>query len=648
MEYYGYAGRVLYVDLSSGKVNVEPLDMDMAKEFLGGFGVNNRLAYDNIEPGEDTLSPKNPVILGAGPLVGTMAPGAVRIMGATKFPLTGAVAWGAGSMSFGTQLKWAGYDHVVITGRAESPVYISILDDQVEICDARHLWGKTIHESADELWKHHEKSGIIGIGQGGENMVKYALTLVDRMATLGRGGFGAVMGSKNLKSIVVRGTRGIRIADRKRFMKIVDDMYQRCKRYPLHQAIVDYGIMSNWNNYVKQLFYYKNYSEIYPADKATERYGPHLYEKIQKRAVACPSCFIADKEIIKLTEGEYEGLVQYTSSFVNIAMIGTRFEINDYTQAAKLIHLLDEYGICMMTFCGLADFLISLYEQGIIDQEDTGGWELKRDFNTILTMIQKVNKREGFGGVIADGWIETIEKIGKGCGEDAPIIKGQDIVWEPRITGLGTNDFEQVVCPRGPQAGSGGSPTYIPNMPPEQFHRHLDRMGVFPDAKERILSGPFGVDIGRLTRYSEDWASVFNSLGICNRHVNNRFYHVDIISELYSSATGIEISSKEMMDNADRVWNMLRILNAREGFSRKDDIFPEIWFKPMKDAEGNVLKIMDYYHQKVLTRDDLKMVLDHYYDERGWDKETGNPSRQKLNELGLSFVAEDFATAGLL
>jgi len=214
MEIGSYAGNILHVDLTKNEVKKEPITPELVKAFIGGLGLSVKLAYEHIKPRTEPLSPENTIIIGAGPLVGTIAPGSSRIYAVAKFPINNAIAWaGAGGMTFGGMLKNAGYDNVVIKGRASKPVYLKIFDDDVEICDAGELWGKGIEETSEQLWaKFSWPAGIITIGQAGENSVKFAMSFVDNASTLGRGGFGAVMGSKNLKAIIVKGTNGVRLS----------------------------------------------------------------------------------------------------------------------------------------------------------------------------------------------------------------------------------------------------------------------------------------------------------------------------------------------------------------------------------------------------------------------------------------------------
>jgi aldehyde:ferredoxin oxidoreductase len=225
------------------------------------------------------------------------------------------------------------------------------------------------------------------------------------------------------------------------------------------------------------------------------------------------------------------------------------------------------------------------------------------------------------------------------------VIKGREGIWDPRISGLGTNEFAQLTYPRGPNAESGGSGLYTLNQPVEAVRRHAERMGMSQEALDRSCDSPLKINIGRFVTSSEHWLALFNSLGICNRHVNNRFYNIHIISELYSAATGIDLTPQELIKYSERVWNVFKMINAKEGFSRKDDEPPGVWFQPIRTQEGKELYMMDYYKTKRLTRENVIEWLNDYYDLRGWDKEKGIPTKEKLIELGLEDMVQDLNKA---
>lgn len=643
MDCFGYAGKELYIDLTSGMIEEKALDINLAANFLGGMGLQLRILYNLLKPGTDPFSPDNPIIIGSGPLTGTNAPGSPRVMGTLKYPETGAVGSAGGAMRFGFMLKLAGYDHIVITGKANKPVYIKIIDSDIEIVDGRDLWGKDIVEVTENLWGKYGDCGVIAMGQAGEHLCSIAQAMCDVGSTMGRGGLGGVMGGKNLKALVAKGSGSVRIADPVRFTKAVESMFARAKRFPLHGNIIRYGIMENWPNYMRQLAFCKNRS-VQPDLKAVdEGVGFEAYKKLGKKAFGCPSCFIADKEIIEVVKGRFEGLKWSTPSYLNATMISTKININDSGDAVKFGEMTDRYGIDQLTVSDLLDFIFTIHEEGIISEQDVGGLPLNRgDIDTVLTWLEKIAFRQGFGSVLADGWQGIIRTFGEDAVKKrATVIKGREGIWEPRLSGLGTNEFAQLVYPRGPNAECGGSGLYTLGQPLDTVKRHSQRMGMPKDAIERSFDSPLKINIGRFVTSSEHWLALFNSLGLCNRHVNNRFYHIDTISELYSAATGVERSSQELIDHAEKVWNIFKMINVREGFSRTDDEPPDLWFEPMTGQEGQQLYLRDYYNIRKLTKEDVEQWLNDYYDERGWDKKSGVPTEEKLLSLGLEDIARD-------
>ena len=291
MDYPGYAGSILYVNLNSGETRREPLDPQLMKAFIGGFGINNKLAYDLVPADVDPLSPANAIIIGTGPFAGTIVPGAGKVIVTTKFPLNGAFGTAHGVGAFALMLKTCGYDHVVITGKADKPIYLNIADNDVALCDAMQLWGMDTFETADELRTRHEPCSVIASGQAGENLVKISVACVDKCATIGTGGLPAVMGSKNLKAIVAsQGTKGIEVAHRLKLNQLVDDMLRRIMSWPGREFLLQNGMLPS--------------------------FGLEELHRETFRVLACPSCPLADKEVHRLTQGPYAGMVTYMTHFM--------------------------------------------------------------------------------------------------------------------------------------------------------------------------------------------------------------------------------------------------------------------------------------------------------------------------------------------
>jgi aldehyde:ferredoxin oxidoreductase len=625
MNTFGYMGKVLHVDLNSGEHEVKGLDLDAAQDYVGGLGLNAWLMEQVYVTGTDPLSPNNPLVLGSGPLVGTGTPGAAKIVATTRFPLNGTISESVGSMRFALNLKGAGFDHLIITGRSKKPVVLVVEDEKASFMDAKELWGRDIFETTDALKKPHagHRRSVIAIGRAGENRVTFSLALVDKASTLGRGGLGAVMGSKNLKAIVAMGDQRPKVHDREELKNLLLGIRERLKRFENHARVLELGIMENWDNYTQQFFSCRNFSSTFPPEKATELYGPDVYRGFKIKRFGCPSCFTPDKDHLQVREGPHKGFKTTTTSYLNSVTIGHLFDLNkpsDKTVGLRFHDRLDRMGLDMFTVGIMLDYLVTMCEEGKLDPAHFD-FPLKRDEKSLAQWIEAIASRKGSGDILAGGWRSLLEALGKEYEFEAPIIKDCEVFWDPRLVGLGTMEFEQIVSLKGARSASGGSPTYLPGQTEENlplFRRHLDRMGADRKAIDRIMDSPLGFNVGRMTRYSEDWYTILSSLGICNRHFNNRFYSYELCRKLFSAVTGLEVDQKPLRESAVLVWNTLKRLNQNEGFGVADDRPPEIWFKPMKGADGQSLVLRDYFGKTELSRNDINQFVEDYYDERGW------------------------------
>ena len=610
----GYNGTILYVNLTDGSNRIEQLDPDLAQTLIGGFGINNRLMYELMPAGTDPLSPQNLIIVAAGPFAGTMIPGGAKVVITTRFPINGAIATAAAGGSFAPFMKWAGIDHMVISGRAEQPVFLKISQGQCSLEKASDLWGSDAYATTDALRKRFEPCSVITMGQSGENLVKSSVAFVDKAGTIGRGGLPAVMGSKNLKAIVVeQGEVPVQIADRPALHRLINKLHERIMKWPGRQLIQENGLM--------------------PAP-------PDLAEIHQRTRtpLACPSCPLADKVMVCLDEGPYAGLRTYMPHFHD-----NRLGASDITQAyensIRYSDALNRYGIGSINFSGLFGQIVNLFQEGIITSEDTGGLILKNDIDTAIQLIRMTAFREGFGKVLAEGPEAIARLIGSNGEEYISHIKGLGVVYDPRMSGLGTMEFEEITAPRGAHVSAAGSPSYDSGRTMVDFIRHGERMGAPAESLKRMEeSGIFNPGI--YSRYSEDWYALFNSLSLCNRAQVNRFYHVNTIAELYSALTGIQVSRQELMKLAERAWTMGKLLNVREGFDRRQDRAPETWFRPLV-KDGQEYRLHDYHDTGEINRQDVEKYLDDYYKERDYDKETGLPTIDKLRELGLEDIGRE-------
>ena len=380
MDICGYAGNILYIDLTNEKTRTEELDPELIKSFIGGYGISNKLAYDLIPPDVDPLSPENLIIIGTGPFAGTLVPGAAKATFTTKFPVNNAFATAASGGHFAWMLKSDGYDFAVIGGQADHPVYLNITEKGAEICDASHLWGKDIYETVDELQKIYPLSSIIPIGPAGENLVKISITSMDKLGTVGSGGLPAVMGSKKLKAIVVQqGDKAVKVAHPVRFMRLVNHLHERVQQWPGRERFLKHG---NAN---------------IPAT-AKDRAAMVEIHAQSRKLIACASCPLAEKERTKVEEGEGKSLVTYMTHF-SARNFGDDTAAAELFKEAKYQDTINRYGICTHQFLNVANLMVNLYQNGIISGEDTGGIELNDDYDTIMNLMQLTADKKGLGDI---------------------------------------------------------------------------------------------------------------------------------------------------------------------------------------------------------------------------------------------------------
>lgn len=637
MNIHGYAGNILYIDLTSGKTRKEELPRQLVTDFVGGFGINSKLAYDLIPPDVDPYAPENAIIIGAGAFAGTPVIGSSKVMVTTKFPINGAFATASGGSRFAHMLKWSGYDHVVINGRAQRPTYIRILDDDVELCDATDLWGKDNYETTDELRSRYEPCSIIPISQAGENLVKISLTFVDNYGNLGSGGLPAVMGSKNLKAIVVQqGSRPITVANGVKFMELVNSWLQKMVAWPGREEQLKHGISAPDIQYPLNVTKYHTEVETW-LDDEQRNICQQQHDK-DRRGISCASCVFRCKETLKVSVGEYAGTTAHHMHYCS-----GRFDYKDGIEAyggmTKICEMLNRYGICWIMFEDMLDLMALLYEKGVITKQDTGGLEIKNDLATALKLIPMIARREGFGDIFAEGPLGAARRIGKGAEKYVAHCKGRSPVMslDPRLMGLGPMIFEPIIGPRGAHSCTSSCLDFLPGRPIEIIQKNAKRTGMPDEVIKRAISQP-PINLGIATKWTEDFCILCDLFGVCMTPYLHRFYGTDGIAELYSALTGIETDGTQLMKVAERSWNVYKLLNVRAGFSRKDDVAPDMWFTPLKGL-GKEFPLQDYLRTTELSRADLEGYLDDYYAERGYDKQTGVPTVEKLKELGLESMA---------
>lgn len=628
----GYRTTVLYVDLSASASRTEELPEEVTRRYLGGFGTGCVLAERLMPPQIAALSPENAIIFCAGVLGGTMAPATGKIGAIYKQPMNGAIGVAHGGGHFACRLKWAGYDHLVITGRASRPVYLYVRDDQVQLLPAEDLWGKGIIETTHSLWEHHGgQASVIAIGPAGEQRIVFALALVDNMGTLGRGGLGAVMASKNLKAVVVDGTRGVDVANKAALIRISRDIIHKQMQVSWRDDWMKLGNYVGWwirkNRKTKN-----NFSVSYTAEEAERVYGPQQYLPFYRHGIACTGCAMSDKVVVELG-GADAGRYPLTSPF-HVCISGTRWGAPGMKEAIDAMVEANDLGFDDFSMVALSGFAIDLYKAGLLSRSDFDGHE--PDFNpeTYAWLRQKILMREGIGDLLADGFYRLFREVGAEAEKYAVHIKGIDPINDPR-THFSSMGLVQLTNPRGAYAAAGNSPNFQPGKGVDTHRKLLRSMGADESVVQRVTDHPDGFNLPRLIRYTEDWLAVANSTGFCGRQPNLQAYSAPILSKTFEAVTGVAKDPSEFLKDGERIWNLYRYLNARMGFSRKDDRMPDRFFEPLTRSTGEEIPLMDYNRTRVLTRRDIEEMLDEYYQERGWDVQTGNPTEEKLKKLGI-------------
>jgi aldehyde:ferredoxin oxidoreductase len=615
-KYKGYAGKLLRVNLAEGTWRDEPLTNDLAELYIGGAGMAARILYDELKPGIDPFSPENKVIFLTGPVEGTMIPTASRIGLYAKSPLTNSFFHSSAGGHFAPELKFAGYDGIIFEGRAAQPVYLFIDDGYVELRDATHLWGMDTNRVQLELFEElgSDAIQIAAIGPAGEKLVRFACVICGCRA-LGRGGLGAVLGSKNLKAVAVRGQGSVEVPDMRRMKVFLDEMFARFNANPATSEILPrYGtpVLVNANNTLG-LFGYKNWQdEFYPdADGLS---GDTMRKKIVKRDKSCFACPARCSKFSIVGSGPYEGVRNEGPEYEDIFSLGSMCGHNDIEVVAAAERLCDDLGVDAIEAGVAIAFAMECCERGLLRKDDTDGIDLRFGrADLIVPLVEKIALREGrLGNILAEGVKRASETIGNGSAYFAMHNKGLTFAGH---SARGMPGFALGYA-SGPRGGShhDGRPTG-------------ERTGLVP--RETIEGkGEYTARINHLNIFTD-------SLIVC--HLTESIWGpldvTDSAVRCLNVATGMNMTLEEARTAAERIWNLIRAFAVREGYRREHDRLPPRFLEePIKTGPSSGMAI---------TRQMLDELLDQYYEFRGWDKTTGIPTRERLMQLGLEDIARD-------
>lgn len=636
---YGYAGKILVVDLTSENIETIPIEEELARKYLGGVGINTKLLFKHMRKGIDPLGPDNVLLFGTGPLVGTFMPTASKTDVSAKSPITGLFGAASSGYQFGSEMKYAGYDHILIKGTSKHPVYLAIQNGSVELRDAAHLWGKDVWEAIDALeaeWGS-EDIRVAAIGPSGENLVRFSAIQNGKYDAWARTGMGAVMGSKRLKAIVVRGKGGIRVAKKKQFRELAHELRQEIINSPFFNAVSTYGSMAATGPYGKfGALPGKNFQTGVIEDWFQTR-GYKVIERFSDQMMACPACPVGCAHWAVVKEGPYAGLELKGIEVTMIFEIGAKLFVHDMDGVLRCVETFHRYGIDTVSGCGTIAMLMELYQRRLIDKEKIGFPVEWGDVEAICKLIKMIAEREGIGDILAEGAKRANIAL-TGNDDYAITVKGLEIpTFDPRSR-WSVWTFGFLTSTRGGDHLRTRNPVEnlrFPSLPndyrkePFEFPKKFyEKMDMPENLKKKIFDPDLKTtDIILMLKWSEDLMTVFNSIGICIRPPSLQALGPTSIAKMFQTGVGWDMDAAEVMKAGERIWNLQRIYNLREGETRKDAIFHKRFLKeklPEGPAEG-----------MVIDKKKVDRMLDDYYAARGWDRKEGIPTKKKIKELGL-------------
>lgn len=609
----GYWQIVLRVDLTTGEITKEKVDEGVWKKYLGGSGYGAKVLYDEVGAEVAPYDAENRLIFAAGPLQAAKQTGAAKFTVISKSPVTGIFGESAAGGTWGASFKAAGYDALVVQGKAEKPVYLQINDDEVEICDAAKYWGSDAYDAADGILDETglEKASICTIGQAGENKVAIACIVVDKHSFAGRCGLGAVMGSKNLKAVVAKGTKATPVFDAEKLKELNKDInktiHENTKDWlRLHGTpFVEIGCddagdtpTKNW-----QLGGWK---------EGAEKLGVPAYtDTLEAKPHACSSCVVGCHRDVTVTEPKEYAMKGPGPEYESLGMLGNNCLMDDVKALSKMNDLCNRYGVDSISMGSFLGFTMDLLEKGIMKPEDIGGVDLKwGDKDNMIKLIHELGmKKPGFGELFADGIVPAAKKFGPEAEKIAPHVKGLDLpAHDPRaFFALAINYATGSVGPhheRGnPQVASSG---FL--LPEAGVAEEVDR---FQMEGSEFVAAKYQ-DYGTLTQ------------AIC--HCKFMFfggYSLPNMLDTMNALTGWDWSMEDMLKTGERIFTLQRMVNVKYGIDRKDDTLPPTMFKASEEG-GRAGK----------APHDFDAALDRYYTLRGWDN-TGIPTQETITALGI-------------
>ncbi len=598
---HGWNGQILRVDLSTRKSSVQSYSRDFALKYLGGRGFAIKILWDELPKNVDPLSPQNKLIFATGPLTGLPVASSGKIVVAAKSPLTGGYGDGNLGTRAAVQLRQAGYEAIVIDGKAEHPVYLYIENDKVEIHDANNLWGMGTFSAEDELVKAHGKNvGVLVIGQAGENLVKFAPVLSQKGRAGGRPGMGAVMGSKKVKAVVIKGTKDIPLSDPDELKELGKEGYKDIRGKESYDFWIRQGTMMalEWANESSCLPTYNFREGVFDEAKGIDGYR---MEQLKVTRRGCPDCNMQCGNVIKDTEGEEAEL-----DYENVGLLGSNIGIGDLQKVALLNRLADDWGLDTISCGNIIGFVMEASEKKLISEKYE--WGSVEDARSLL---EDMAFRKGFGTTLAEGVRYTSEKVG-----------GDSRKWAIQCKGLECSAYD---CHAAP-----GMALAFATSPIGAHHKDAWLIS-WEIATDR--HGYNREKVAKLIDLQQMRGGFFESCVSCRLPWIEVGFSLDWYPRFLKAATGEDMNLDQIRIIADRIYALIRCFWKREypDFGRSWDMPPERWFEePLTKGPLKGTKV---------DRTKWLQMLGWYYEMRGWD-DNGIPTRKTLENLGLQDAAK--------
>lgn len=627
---YGYHGKILHVNLTEQNVSVEEPPKSFYRFYMGGSAMGLYYLLKNTPPQVDPLSPENTLCLMLSVLTGAPISGQSRMTAVAKSPLTSGVGDSQSGGFWPAELKFAGFDGLVIRGKAEKPVYLWIHDGEVEIRDASHLWGKITGEVDDIL--HDElddnKIEILQCGPAGENRVRFAAIMSMSNRANGRTGMGAVMGSKNLKAIAVRGKQRPSVADSKSLNQLArwgaknleGSDVEGLAKYGTAEVMMPQHLAGglptrNWDSGV--------------FDGAEAISGETMADNILTKRDTCYACTIRCKRVVEVTEGPYIVNEKYGGpEYETLATFGSYCGVDNLEAIAYANQLCNQYGMDTISCGATIAWAINCFEEGLLTLEDTGGIELKYgDADLVVQLTEMIGKREGIGDLLADGSAHAASVIGKGTEDLVVTVKKQEMPahMPQHKKSLG------VIYAVNPFGADHQSSEHDPAVEKhfKYYEDRLEMLGISNKLPERSL-GKEKIEFALKTQYL---FSALDTINLCQFVFGPawQLYGPDQMVEAVQLITGWDVDLEELMTIGQRRLNLLRAFNAREGIGRESDTLPKKLRKALKGGRSDGWQF---------TQDELDQSLDMYYELSGWDLDSGYPTKETLQKLELEWVID--------